>query len=132
MQLNAGAFRIAESIIARAAALGVECRTVAGVRVVDCGVKVTGSIAAGLEVSRAALADLGSVRLEPAGTGDDEWAMAAPDCGWPLVAVESGQPLAACLASQYAGWKVSTKGYFAMASGPIRAAIGREDRSARR
>jgi methenyltetrahydromethanopterin cyclohydrolase len=127
MQLNAGAFRIAESIIGRAAALGVECRTVAGVRVVDCGVKAAGSIAAGLDVSRAALADLGSVRLEPAGTGDDEWTVAAPDCGWPLVAVESGQPLAACLASQYAGWKVSTKGYFAMASGPIRAAIGRED-----
>jgi methenyltetrahydromethanopterin cyclohydrolase len=43
------------------------------------------------------------------------------------VAVESEEPLAACLASQYAGWKVSTPSYFAMASGPIRAAIGRED-----
>jgi methenyltetrahydromethanopterin cyclohydrolase len=43
------------------------------------------------------------------------------------VAVASDTPLAACLAAQYAGWKVHAGGYFAMASGPIRAAIGREE-----
>jgi methenyltetrahydromethanopterin cyclohydrolase len=41
--------------------------------------------------------------------------------------VSSREPVAACLASQYAGWKVSEGKYFAMASGPLRAAIGRED-----
>jgi methenyltetrahydromethanopterin cyclohydrolase len=43
------------------------------------------------------------------------------------VAVASDEPVVACLAAQYAGWKVSDDGYFAMASGPLRAAIGRED-----
>jgi methenyltetrahydromethanopterin cyclohydrolase len=126
MQLNVRAFRVAESIIDRAAELGVRCGTVAGVRVVDCGVKAAGSIAAGIEVSRAAMADLGDVRLDPPATAADGPAGDAPGWEWPLVAVESSLPLAACLASQYAGWRVSTKGYFAMASGPIRAAIGRE------
>jgi methenyltetrahydromethanopterin cyclohydrolase len=41
--------------------------------------------------------------------------------------VTSEQAVAACLAAQYAGWKVSADGYFAMASGPMRAAIGKED-----
>ena len=44
----------------------------------------------------------------------------------PVVSATSRSPIAACLASQYAGWKVSVDGYFAMASGPIRAAIGKE------
>jgi methenyltetrahydromethanopterin cyclohydrolase len=43
------------------------------------------------------------------------------------VSVSTAAPVAACLAAQYAGWKVSSGGYFAMASGPMRAAIGRED-----
>ena len=133
MQLNEGAFRLAESIIERSAQLGVRCDTGAGgVRVVDCGVLAAGSVACGVEVARASMADLGSVRVEPARSDRDpfgiEWPRYAwPACEWPVVAVESGQPLAACLGSQYAGWKVSTKGYFAMASGPIRAAIGREE-----
>ncbi len=127
MQLNAGALRIVAEILSQADALGVVCHTVAdGVRVVDCGVKAAGSIDAGVLLARAAMAGLGTVRVEEPGhasaTRDQAW----PDCPWPIVAVESEQPLAACLASQYAGWKVSTPDYFAMASGPIRAAIGRE------
>ena len=43
------------------------------------------------------------------------------------MAVASAAPVAACLAAQYAGWRVATADYFAMASGPVRAAIGREE-----
>ena len=36
-------------------------------------------------------------------------------------------PLAACLFSQYAGWQIQVGKYFAMGSGPMRAAAGREE-----
>ena len=35
-------------------------------------------------------------------------------------------PVAACMASQYAGWQLSVGKFFAMGSGPMRAAAGRE------
>jgi methenyltetrahydromethanopterin cyclohydrolase len=128
MQLNAGALEIVAKLLSRSDALGVACSTVAGgACVVDCGVKAAGSIEAGVLLAQAAMAGLGSVRVEERGTAPEAFGHAWPGCEWPIVAVESEQPLAACLASQYAGWKVSTPSYFAMASGPIRAAIGREE-----
>ena len=36
--------------------------------------------------------------------------------------VQTDQPLLACLASQYAGWQITGEKYFAMGSGPMRAA----------
>jgi methenyltetrahydromethanopterin cyclohydrolase len=133
MQLNAGALRIAAELISRADALGVACQTAAcGVRIVDCGVKAAGGVEAGLLLAQAAMAGLGWVQIEQQGLSHAARDAAAcdplwPGCEWPIVGVASEHPLAACLASQYAGWKVSTPDYFAMASGPIRAAIGRED-----
>ncbi len=113
--LNASAAVLVDAMLARAAELGIACHDSCG-RVVDCGVKASGGNAAGIAMAEVAMAGLGRVALVPAG---DDWEV-------PTVAVETASPVAACLASQYAGWKVSEKGYFAMASGPIRAAIGRE------
>lgn len=128
MQLNAGALGIVAELLSSAEVLGVACHTATGgATVVDCGVKAPGGTEAGVLVARAAMAGLGAVRLESPGHAADTFAVHWPDCEWPIVVVESDAPLAACLASQYAGWKVSTSDYFAMASGPIRAAIGRED-----
>ncbi len=123
MSLNQSALRIVEPLATRAAALGIACHTIGGARVIDCGVAAPGGSEAGLAMARAALAGLGDVELVPTGGLGSEW----PDCPWPVVTVASEQPVAACLAAQYAGWKVSAAGYFAMASGPVRAAIGRED-----
>jgi methenyltetrahydromethanopterin cyclohydrolase len=44
----------------------------------------------------------------------------------PAVMLATDHPVAACLASQYAGWEVSSDDYFAMLSGPMRAVAGRE------
>jgi methenyltetrahydromethanopterin cyclohydrolase len=44
----------------------------------------------------------------------------------PWVRATTDQPVAACMASQYAGWPLSYEDYFAMGSGPMRAARGRE------
>jgi methenyltetrahydromethanopterin cyclohydrolase len=42
------------------------------------------------------------------------------------VHVATRSPLHACMASQYAGWEIKQDGYFAMGSGPMRAAAARE------
>lgn len=123
MLLNESALTAIEPLVAAASEAGVAIHDIGGVRVVDCGVRQPGGNDAGLTMARAALAGRGEVTLaREAGYGDD-W----PACPWPVVAVSSEEPVAACLAAQYAGWKVSDDGYFAMASGPLRAAIGRED-----
>jgi methenyltetrahydromethanopterin cyclohydrolase len=44
----------------------------------------------------------------------------------PALSVVTDQPLAACMASQYAGWQITGEKYFAMGSGPMRAAGSRE------
>jgi methenyltetrahydromethanopterin cyclohydrolase len=44
----------------------------------------------------------------------------------PAVTVRTDHPVAACMASQYAGWRINSSDFFAMASGPMRAAAGRE------
>jgi methenyltetrahydromethanopterin cyclohydrolase len=124
MSLNERGYRVAEALVGRAGGAGVACHDRGGVRVVDCGVQQPGSVEAGLALARVALADLGDASLrEPPGSCGDAW----PDCPWPVVSVSSERPVAACLAAQYAGWKVAAAKFFAMASGPIRAAIGRED-----
>lgn len=83
--------------------------------IIDMGVATAGSIQAGLLLARLALADLGEVSLHPG---------LFPGC--PLVQVQSDNPVMACLASQYAGWQVTTPNYFAMGSGPMRATYAQE------
>jgi methenyltetrahydromethanopterin cyclohydrolase len=71
-----------------------------------------------LLLARACLADLATVVLAPGEVAG------AP---LPSVVVSVDQPVAACMASQYAGWQISTGGYFAMGSGPMRAAYAKEE-----
>jgi methenyltetrahydromethanopterin cyclohydrolase len=123
MQLNHQAFAIAEELLHNAAEIGAEGHVIGGCRVLDCGIQAPGSDAAGIGMARAALAGLAEVRLVPPQDDQAAW----PDCPWPSVVVTSPRPVAACLAAQYAGWRIASDRYFAMASGPIRAAIGRED-----
>lgn len=126
MSLNDAAYDLVRPLLDQPGLFGTACQRRAGAWVVDCGVAAPGSPEAGLVMARAALGGLGEVGLvdAPAGVGfAGEW----PDLPWAAVTVASRSPVAACLAAQYAGWKVATPDYFAMASGPIRAAIGRED-----
>jgi methenyltetrahydromethanopterin cyclohydrolase len=127
MSLNEAAYELVRPLIERPGLGGTACHRRGGAWVIDCGVAAPGGVEAGLLVAEASLGGLGDVRIaavdRAAATFEGEW----PEPAWPAVAVTSAAPLAACLAAQYAGWKVATADYFAMASGPIRAAIGRED-----
>jgi len=131
MGLNDAGFTIAEGLVRRCAELGAAVAVCGGVVVLDCGVNAAGSDEAGLGMARVALGGAGDVVITPASSTPASSTHAAgpapwPGCPWPTVSVTSDHPVAACLAAQYAGWKVSSGRYFAMASGPIRAAIGRE------
>lgn len=89
-----------------------------GTMVIDCGVEAHGGLAAGQVVAETCLAGLGRVQLAtsfgvPAGT--------------PMVQVATDHPVAACLGAQYAGWRIVGDQFFAMGSGPMRAAYGAEE-----
>jgi methenyltetrahydromethanopterin cyclohydrolase len=110
---------VADHLAATAAALRISVSfTTGGARILDCGVAVRGGLQAGLGLARVCLANQADVVLVPGGEG-----------GLPVphVQVSTDHPVAACMASQYAGWQVSVGDFFAMGSGPMRAALGKEE-----
>jgi methenyltetrahydromethanopterin cyclohydrolase len=64
------------------------------------------------------MAGLGSVAYAPL-TVEGRWL--------PALTITTDRPAIACLAAQYAGWRVDRDGYFAMGSGPARALIRAEE-----
>jgi methenyltetrahydromethanopterin cyclohydrolase len=118
MTLNERANLVADELEHHASRYRVAVSRVAGARIIDCGGGVTGSLAAGLAMARACLADLGEVAYVPCPLAE---------VGGPAVQVTTDDPVRACLASQYAGWQVSVGKFFAMASGPMRALAAREE-----
>jgi methenyltetrahydromethanopterin cyclohydrolase len=125
MGLNEDGYTLAENLLNRCVELDAAVVDIGSVRVLDCGLAAPGSDELGLGMARVAMGGAGHVVLHaPHSTSA---VLAWPDCPWPTVSVASERPVAACLAAQYAGHKVAAGKFFAMASGPIRAVIGRED-----
>ncbi len=119
LTLNERALRLADVLAADAAALHIEVQsTAAGARVLDCGVRAPGGLQAGLGLARVCLADRADVVLVPGEVGG---------IACPQVQVTTDHPVLACMASQYAGWQISVGKFFAMGSGPMRAALGTEE-----
>ena len=119
LSMNERAATLVDSLVVYADALGIEAHTLdSGARVVDCGAKARGGLQAGLGFATACMGGLG--RIDPIG-------VAVGDRTWPGVAVSVDEPAAACLAAQYAGWKLESEDFFAMASGPGRARARVED-----
>lgn len=117
MLLNESAAQLADEIDANASQLQVKVsRSACGARLIDCGVEAPGGYDAGLKLAEVCLAGLGEVELTEV---DEEF-------GCPAVVVRVENPVVACMASQYAGWKLTEGKYFAMGSGPMRAAAGKE------
>jgi methenyltetrahydromethanopterin cyclohydrolase len=111
--------RLLDALVADAAALrlGV-AKTGAGALVIDAGAEAPGGIEAGRRIAEICMGGLGQVTLVPASAD-----MPAAS----LVAVHAADPVLACLGSQYAGWRLQEESFFAMASGPGRAAALKED-----
>jgi methenyltetrahydromethanopterin cyclohydrolase len=85
---------------------------------VDCGAQARGGLQAGLGFAAACMGGLGKLDPVPVTVGARTW---------PGIAVAVDEPAAACLAAQYAGWKLDHDDFFAMASGPGRALARAED-----
>jgi methenyltetrahydromethanopterin cyclohydrolase len=118
MNLNRRAHWVVESLLAHAEERRVTAHSIErGGRFVDCGIEVRGGLMAGLDLARACLADLAQVTIVPG----DIAGRASPH-----VHVVTDHPVRACLASQYAGWAINEEKFFAMGSGPMRAARGEE------
>jgi methenyltetrahydromethanopterin cyclohydrolase len=119
VSMNERAGELVDALVADAEALGIEVRSLeSGARVVDCGAKAPGGLQAGLGFAAACMGGLG--RIDPVG-------VTVGARTWPGVAVAADQPATACLAAQYAGWKLEHDDFFAMASGPGRALARVED-----
>ncbi len=88
-----------------------------GACILDFGIEAPGSIGAGIALAEVCLASLAHVSIHPG---------IVAGVSWPQLFVQTDAPLEACLLSQYAGWKVSIGKYFAMGSGPMRAAYAHE------
>jgi methenyltetrahydromethanopterin cyclohydrolase len=111
--LNRRALALADTMAAEARELRVNVTWLpGGARVIDCGVDVEGGLEAGRRLAEVCLGGLGVVSFTTTDLGG---------LVLPAVQVATDEPVAACLASQYAGWAIDPKGYFAMGSGPARA-----------
>ncbi|MBX3605286.1 MAG: methenyltetrahydromethanopterin cyclohydrolase [Piscinibacter sp.] len=124
LSVNRQAMPLVERLVDDAPALRVAVqRDALGPRIVDAGIGVPGSVAAGLLIGEICLGGFGRVALR-SGAVD----------GWPSwLEVHSSQPVLACLASQYAGWSLAAskeetggKKFFALGSGPARALAAKE------
>lgn len=124
LSVNTLAAPLVQRLIDQADALEVAVRRDdTGVCLIDAGIDVRGSVAAGLLVGEICMGGLGRVGLR-SGAAD----------GWPTwVEVASAQPVLACLGSQYAGWSLSAskeetggKKFFSLGSGPARALATKE------
>jgi methenyltetrahydromethanopterin cyclohydrolase len=119
LSLNDRALELAERLVADAEAARVQVTTLSnGTRVIDCGARAPGGFAAGRHLAEVCMAGLGTVAYAPL-TIDGRWL--------PGLTVTTDRPAVACLAAQYAGWRIDRDGYFAMGSGPGRALIRAEE-----
>jgi methenyltetrahydromethanopterin cyclohydrolase len=116
--LNERAQRLADHLALNAAQQRIRVQTIGGARVLNCGIDTPGGLQAGLALARICLANLAEVTVVPGDVGG---------VACPVVQVATDHPVLACMAAQYAGWPIAVGKYFAMGSGPMRAARGAED-----
>jgi methenyltetrahydromethanopterin cyclohydrolase len=119
LSLNDRALELADRLAGDAEAARVAVTTLPnGTRLIDCGGQAAGGFEAGRRFAEICMAGLGTVAYAPL-VLEGRWL--------PALTVTTDRPALACLASQYAGWRLDHDGYFAMASGPGRALIRAEE-----
>ncbi len=116
--LNEQAFELALEAFAEAGDLRISGRQdPGGPLLLDFGIDVAGGLEAGLRLAEICLSGQASVDLVV--SNRTLWSGQA-------VQVMTDHPISACMASQYAGWKLTHGKFFAMGSGPMRAAAAKE------
>jgi methenyltetrahydromethanopterin cyclohydrolase len=123
LSVNTLAAPIVESLVNNRQALRVAVHRLSnGVRIIDAGIEVPGSLEVGRMVTEICMGGMGRALIRSANVfGKWKW----------HIDVLSTNPVLACLASQYAGWSLShgsgKEGFNALGSGPARALGSREE-----
>ena len=117
LELNQRAAQLVSLAVAEADRLKIGVSEQSGSTLLDFGVDAAGGLDAGVLLARICMSGLADIQIVP---GDGQLPV-------PQVQVTTDHPVAACLLSQYAGWKIATDDYFAMGSGPMRILAGVED-----
>jgi methenyltetrahydromethanopterin cyclohydrolase len=118
MKLNQRALQLCQDLLDDAQAVRAVVQAApGGGTIFDLGIEAAGGLEAGRRMAEICLAGLGHVSFARSSLGF--W-------DGPSLAVATDHPVAACMASQYAGWKLAVGKFFAMGSGPMRAAAGKE------
>jgi methenyltetrahydromethanopterin cyclohydrolase len=122
ISINAAAARLVERLKAEASELKIAVeRGNLGETVIDAGQHCPGGIAAGLRLAEICMGGLGTIAIAESAI--------TPHWPWTLT-VRSSHPVTACLASQYAGWRLAhgegKDAFLALASGPARALARKE------
>lgn len=116
--LNERAWQVAERLLVDNDRYGVSSQQLpCGAWLIDCGSKTRGGLEAGRLLAEVCLSGLGTVSI--AAADRHLWS-------GPAIQVQTDHPVAACMASQYAGWQLKAEKFFAMGSGPMRAAANKE------
>jgi methenyltetrahydromethanopterin cyclohydrolase len=117
--LNERAHELCNALVADADQLGIIVSQLpSGTRLIDCGLTAPGSLEAGRRLAQICLSGLGDVFISSPGQNPSTTQE---------VSIATKSPIAACMASQYAGWAIKSEKFFAMGSGPMRAAACREE-----
>ncbi len=117
VSINGKAYELVRCMIDNASALDIKVAFLEnGTTVIDAGIRAGGGTIAGEYFSRVCMGGLAKIDLD--------WLSYV---SLPGVVVSTDFPAISCLASQYAGWRIETKNFFAMGSGPARALARVED-----
>jgi methenyltetrahydromethanopterin cyclohydrolase len=121
ISVNALAGICLDRLVADAASLRIEiARGSRGELLIDAGQEAPGGIAAGLRMAEICMGGLGICVVSDSGSSTAPFKLTT----------RTSNPVIACLASQYAGWKLASEsedGFFALGSGPARALAAKEE-----
>jgi methenyltetrahydromethanopterin cyclohydrolase len=122
VSVNAKAAALVSQMILRADELRIGvAKGELGETLIDAGANNRGGVTAGRLIAEICMGGLGDISLTLDST--------TPRWPWAIV-VQSSDPVTACLASQYAGWRLShgegRDAFFALGSGPARALARKE------
>jgi methenyltetrahydromethanopterin cyclohydrolase len=110
--VNIEAIKLVKNAIKNKVLYRIKTKKIAKATILDAGVETETGALAGKLATDICLGGLARTRLTYQKFGEDSL---------PSMFVETCFPAIATLGSQYAGWQIKTKDYFAMGSGPARA-----------
>lgn len=113
LSVNRLAWKLLEELVDNADLYRVKVtKTDAKTLLIDSGIQAQGGFEAGRLITEICMGGCGKANITCQEYGNLEL---------PSIQINSDHPILATLGSQFAGWQISEKGYFAIGSGPARA-----------